>query len=70
MKRRKKSLNTFLKKEQFNNNPRMKKNSNSSHAKGMMHSLVTIREFILNYVIQTSKHKLGLRKSKIKQNKL
>jgi len=35
-----------------------------------MHSLEKIHELILNYMISTSKHKLGLKKSKIKQNKL
>ncbi len=35
-----------------------------------MHSLENIHGWILNYMIQTSKHKLGLKESKIKQKKL
>jgi hypothetical protein len=58
MKRRKKNLNMFLKKEQLNNNAKMKKTSNSSHVKGTIHSLETIHELILNYVIQVSNHNM------------
>ncbi len=35
-----------------------------------MHSLEKIHELILNYMIYSSKHKLGLKKNKIKQKKI
>jgi hypothetical protein len=69
MKRKKKNLEHDKKENNLIISPKWK-TWNSSHVKDMIHSLEKIHELILNYMIWISKHKLGLKKIKIKQNKL
>ncbi len=68
-KKKKKELEHDKKENNLTITPKLK-TWNSSHTKGMMHSFEKIHELILKYIISTSKHKLGLKKIKIKQKKL